>query len=135
MLCVLFHRYIDCVNTKVMQDIISSKLYTEQFDAIQDCFRIIGFTEEVMWNHLKTCIQIVSFVWSYYFYYNVFVAKMFLLFYIQEVNSVYRILAAILNTGNIEFTSTTSQHQSDMSEVPNSEALDNGTSLNDSLIS
>lgn len=30
-----------------MQDIISSKLYKEQFDAIQDCFRIIGFTEEV----------------------------------------------------------------------------------------
>uniref|UniRef100_A0A8C2PXK4 Myosin IIIB n=1 Tax=Cyprinus carpio TaxID=7962 RepID=A0A8C2PXK4_CYPCA len=40
-------RYIDCVNGKVMQDIISSKLYKEQFDAIQDCFRIIGFTEEV----------------------------------------------------------------------------------------
>lgn len=35
-----------------MQDIVSSKLYTEQFDAIQDCFRIIGFTEEVTqtWN-------------------------------------------------------------------------------------
>uniref|UniRef100_A0A673NA96 Myosin-IIIb-like n=1 Tax=Sinocyclocheilus rhinocerous TaxID=307959 RepID=A0A673NA96_9TELE len=30
----------------LMQDIISSKLYEEQFDAIQDCFRIIGFTEE-----------------------------------------------------------------------------------------
>uniref|UniRef100_A0A8C2J702 Myosin IIIB n=1 Tax=Cyprinus carpio TaxID=7962 RepID=A0A8C2J702_CYPCA len=43
-------RYIDCVNGKVMQDIISSKLYKEQFDAIQDCFRIIGFTEEV---HVK----------------------------------------------------------------------------------
>ncbi|KAI7808281.1 putative myosin-IIIb, partial [Triplophysa rosa] len=85
-------RYIDCVNSKVMQDIISSKLYTEQFGAIQDCFRIIGFTEE-------------------------------------EVNSVYMILAAILNTGSIEFTSTTSQHQSDMSEVPNSEALDNAAAL------
>ncbi|XP_067265787.1 myosin-IIIb isoform X2 [Chanodichthys erythropterus] len=85
-------RYIDCVNGKVMQDIISSKLYKEQFVAIQDCFRIIGFTEE-------------------------------------EVNSVYRILAAILNTGNIEFTSTSSQHQSDKSEVPNSEALDNAAAL------
>ncbi|XP_016131775.1 myosin-IIIb-like [Sinocyclocheilus grahami] len=81
-------RYIDCVNGKVMQDIVSSKLYQEQFDAIQDCFRIIGFTEE-------------------------------------EVNSVYRILSGILNTGNIEFTSTSSQHQSDKSEVPDSEALDN----------
>ncbi|XP_059417300.1 myosin-IIIb [Carassius carassius] len=85
-------RYIDCVNGKVMQDIISSKLYKEQFDAIQDCFRIIGFTEE-------------------------------------EVNSVYRILSAILNTGNIEFTSTSSQHQSDKSEVPDSKALDNAAAL------
>lgn len=49
--------------------------------------------------------------------------------FVQEVNSVYRILAAILNTGNIEFTSTTSQHQTDKSEVPNSEALENSKSL------
>uniref|UniRef100_A0A8C1TJ59 Myosin IIIB n=1 Tax=Cyprinus carpio TaxID=7962 RepID=A0A8C1TJ59_CYPCA len=76
----------------MLLDIISSKLYKEQFDAIQDCFRIIGFTEE-------------------------------------EVNSVYRILSAILNTGNIEFTSTSSQHQSDKSEVPDSEALDNAAAL------
>lgn len=46
---------------------------------------------------------------------------------LQEVNSVYRILSAILNTGNIEFASITSQHQTDKSEVPNSEALENGT--------
>ncbi|XP_036422044.1 myosin-IIIb isoform X2 [Colossoma macropomum] len=85
-------RYIDSANGKVMQDIVSSKLYKEQFDAIQDCFRIIGFSEE-------------------------------------EVNSVYRILAAILNTGNIEFTSITSQHQTDKSEVPNSEALENAAAL------
>ncbi|XP_053483869.1 myosin-IIIb [Ictalurus furcatus] len=85
-------RYIDGANGKVMQDIVSSQLYKDQFDAIQDCFRIIGFSEE-------------------------------------EVNSVYRILAAILNTGNIEFTSTTSQHQTDKSEVPNSEALENAAVL------
>ncbi|KAK5890268.1 hypothetical protein CesoFtcFv8_013803 [Champsocephalus esox] len=85
-------RYIDTQHCKVMQDIVSSKLYTEQFDAIQECFRNIGFTEE-------------------------------------EVNSVYRILSAILNTGNIEFASITSQHQTDKSEVPNSEALDNAASL------
>ncbi|XP_047011938.2 myosin-IIIb [Ictalurus punctatus] len=85
-------RYIDSANGKVMQDIVSSQLYKDQFDAIQDCFRIIGFSEE-------------------------------------EVNSVYRILAAILNTGNIEFTSTTSQHQTDKSEVPNSEALENAAVL------
>uniref|UniRef100_A0A9J7XNZ5 Myosin IIIB n=1 Tax=Cyprinus carpio carpio TaxID=630221 RepID=A0A9J7XNZ5_CYPCA len=68
-------RYIDWVHGKVMQDIISSKLCKEQFDAIQNCFRIVGFTEE-------------------------------------EVNSVYRILSAILNTGNFEFTSPSSHHQS-----------------------
>lgn len=39
---------------------------------------------------------------------------------------MYQILSAILNTGNIEFTSITSQHQTDKSEVPNSEALENG---------
>lgn len=39
---------------------------------------------------------------------------------------MYRFLSAILNTGNIEFTAITSQHQTDKSEVPNSEALENG---------
>lgn len=39
---------------------------------------------------------------------------------------MYRILSAILNTGNIEFAAITSQHQTDKSEVPNSEALENG---------
>ncbi|XP_068507647.1 myosin-IIIb isoform X6 [Syngnathus scovelli] len=85
-------RYIDNQHRKVMQDIISSKLYKEQFEVIQECFRNIGFTEE-------------------------------------EVNSVYRILSAILNTGNIEFAAITSQHQTDKSEVPNSEALENAASL------
>ncbi|XP_065818524.1 myosin-IIIb isoform X4 [Labrus bergylta] len=85
-------RYIDSQHCKVVQDIVSSKLYKEQFDAIQECFRNIGFTEE-------------------------------------EVISVYRILSAILNTGNIEFASITSQHQTDKSEVPNPEALENAASL------
>uniref|UniRef100_A0A8C9W3P6 non-specific serine/threonine protein kinase n=1 Tax=Scleropages formosus TaxID=113540 RepID=A0A8C9W3P6_SCLFO len=84
--------YIDNEHGKVMQDIVSRKLYKEQFDAIQDCFRIIGFTEE-------------------------------------EVNSVFKILSAILNTGNIEFAAITSQHQTDKSEVPNSEALENAAAL------
>ncbi|XP_076026052.1 myosin-IIIb [Genypterus blacodes] len=85
-------RYIDSHHNKVMQDIVSSKLYKEQFDAIQECFRNIGFTEE-------------------------------------EVTSVYRILSAILNTGNIEFASITTQHQTDKSEVPNPEALENAAAL------
>uniref|UniRef100_A0A3Q3BDT5 non-specific serine/threonine protein kinase n=1 Tax=Kryptolebias marmoratus TaxID=37003 RepID=A0A3Q3BDT5_KRYMA len=85
-------RYIDSQQCRVMQDIVSGKLYKEQFDAIQECFRNIGFTEE-------------------------------------EVTSVYRILSAILNTGNIEFAAITSQHQTDKSEVPNSESLENAASL------
>ncbi|KAK1165684.1 myosin-IIIb-like isoform X2 [Acipenser oxyrinchus oxyrinchus] len=85
-------RYIDNENGKVMQDIISNNSYKDQSEAIQHCFRIIGFTEE-------------------------------------EVNSVYRILSAILNTGNIEFAAITSQHQTDKSEVPNAEALENAASL------
>ncbi|XP_078537714.1 myosin-IIIb [Lissotriton helveticus] len=43
----------------------------------------------------------------------------------EEVNSVYRILAGILNIGNIEFTAISSQHQTDKSEVPDAEALEN----------
>ncbi|CAL8343516.1 unnamed protein product [Boreogadus saida] len=85
-------RYINSQHCKVMHDIVTSKLYKDQFDEIQDCFRIIGFTEE-------------------------------------EVTSVYRILSAILITGNIEFAAITSQHQTDKSEVPNSEALENAASL------
>ncbi|KAK7939555.1 hypothetical protein WMY93_002881 [Mugilogobius chulae] len=85
-------RYINCQQCKLIQDIATCKMYTEQFDAIQECFRNIGFTEE-------------------------------------EVNSVYNILSAILNTGNIEFASITTQHQTDKSEVPNSEALENAASL------
>ncbi|KAM8934081.1 myosin-IIIb [Pelodytes ibericus] len=47
----------------------------------------------------------------------------------EEVNSVYRILAGILNTGNIEFTSISSKHQTDKSEVPDGEALENAAAL------
>lgn len=47
MVWFILFRYIDSANGKVMQDIVSNKLYKDQFDAIQDCFRIIGFSEEV----------------------------------------------------------------------------------------
>lgn len=42
---------------------------------------------------------------------------------------MYRILAGILNIGNIEFAAISSQHQTDKSEVPNAEALENGNCL------
>ncbi|KAJ7398057.1 Myosin-IIIb [Pitangus sulphuratus] len=80
--------YIDNETGKVMHDIVTKDSYGRQFEAIQHCFRIIGFTDE-------------------------------------EVYSVYRILTGILNTGNIEFAAISSQHQTDKSEVPNPEALDN----------
>ncbi|XP_066468288.1 myosin-IIIb isoform X3 [Tiliqua scincoides] len=85
-------RYIDNDTGRVMHDIISKESYGKQYEAIQHCFRIIGFTDE-------------------------------------EVHSVYRILAGILNTGNIEFAAISSQHQTDKSEVPNAEALDNAAAL------
>ncbi|POI34062.1 hypothetical protein CIB84_002189, partial [Bambusicola thoracicus] len=80
--------YIDNETGRVMHDIVTKDSYGRQFEAIQHCFRIIGFTDE-------------------------------------EVYSVYRILTGILNTGNIEFAAISSQHQTDKSEVPNPEALDN----------
>ncbi|XP_074404616.1 myosin-IIIb isoform X1 [Zonotrichia albicollis] len=85
-------RYIDNETGRVMHDIITKDSYGRQFEAIQHCFRIIGFTDE-------------------------------------EVYSVYRILTGILNTGNIEFAAISSQHQTDKSEVPNPEALDNAAAL------
>ncbi|XP_053926550.1 myosin-IIIb isoform X3 [Cuculus canorus] len=85
-------RYIDNETGKVMHDIVTKDSYGRQFEAIQHCFRIIGFTDE-------------------------------------EVYSVYRILTGILNTGNIEFAAISSQHQTDKSEIPNPEALDNAAAL------
>nr|XP_033800014.1 myosin-IIIb [Geotrypetes seraphini] len=85
-------RYIDNETGKVMQDIVTKETYRKQFEAIQHCFRIIGFTDE-------------------------------------EVHSVYKILAGILNTGNIEFTAKSSQHQTDKSDVPDAESLENAAGL------
>ncbi|PNI86333.1 MYO3B isoform 3 [Pan troglodytes] len=85
-------RYIADEAGRVMHDITSKESYRRQFEAIQHCFRIIGFTD-------------------------------------KEVHSVYRILAGILNIGNIEFAAISSQHQTDKSEVPNAEALQNAASV------
>eukprot|EP00072_Mus_musculus_P072770 XP_017174533.1 PREDICTED: myosin-IIIb isoform X9 [Mus musculus] len=81
-------RYIAGETERVMQDITSKESYRTQFEAIQHCFKIIGFAD-------------------------------------KEVHSVYRILAGILNIGSIEFAAISSQHQTDKSEVPNPEALEN----------
>ncbi|XP_069926810.1 myosin-IIIb isoform X2 [Oryctolagus cuniculus] len=85
-------RYIADETGSVVHDITSKESYRRQFEAIQHCFRIIGFTD-------------------------------------KEVYSVYRILAGILNIGNIEFAAISSQHQTDKSEVPDAEALENAASV------
>ncbi|XP_069791758.1 myosin-IIIb-like isoform X5 [Narcine bancroftii] len=85
-------RYIDNDKNENMHDILMNSSYRERFEAIQHCFRIIGFTDE-------------------------------------EVRSVYRVLAAILNTGNIEFASRASKHQMDKSEIPDGEPLEITSSL------
>ena len=41
------YRYIADETGKVMQDITSKESYRRQFEAIQHCFRIIGFTDKV----------------------------------------------------------------------------------------
>lgn len=43
---ILF-RYIDNEIGRVMHDIVTKDSYGRQFEAIQHCFRIIGFTDEV----------------------------------------------------------------------------------------
>ncbi|XP_032256909.1 myosin-IIIb [Phoca vitulina] len=85
-------RYIADETGRVIHDITSKESYRRQFEAIQHCFKIIGFTD-------------------------------------KEVHSVYRILAGILNIGSIEFAAISSQHQTDKSEVPNAEALENAASV------
>ncbi|XP_038440723.1 myosin-IIIb isoform X3 [Canis lupus baileyi] len=85
-------RYIADGTGRVIHNITSKESYRRQFEAIQHCFRTIGFTD-------------------------------------KEVHSVYRILAGILNIGNIEFAAISSQHQTDKSEVPNAEALENAASV------
>ncbi|KAG7487450.1 hypothetical protein MATL_G00023560 [Megalops atlanticus] len=50
-------------------------------------------------------------------------------FTLEELGSVYSILAAILNTGDIEFASVASEHQTDKSNISNMGVLDSTASL------
>lgn len=47
MVIVFDDRYLADGTGRVMQDITSKESYRRQFEAIQHCFRIIGFTEKV----------------------------------------------------------------------------------------
>lgn len=45
---------------------------------------------------------------------------------LQELGSVYSTLAAILNSGDIEFSAVASEHQTDKSDISNASVLENG---------
>ncbi|XP_069815195.1 myosin-IIIa isoform X2 [Dendropsophus ebraccatus] len=85
-------RYLQNEHIKMVQDFMNNAFYKTQFDLIEQCFKVIGFTME-------------------------------------ELGSVYSILAAILNVGNINFTSVASEHQIDKSNISNPSVLENSASL------
>ncbi|OCT75584.1 myosin-IIIa isoform X2 [Xenopus laevis] len=85
-------RYLQNEHIKMVQDFMNKPFYKSQFELIEQCFKVIGFSME-------------------------------------ELGSVYSILAAILNVGNIDFTSVASEHQIDKSHINNPAVLENAASL------
>ncbi|XP_019387386.1 PREDICTED: myosin-IIIa isoform X2 [Crocodylus porosus] len=85
-------RYLQNDHFRIVQDLMNNSFYKSQFELIEQCFKVIGFTME-------------------------------------ELGSVYSILAAILNVGNIEFSSVVSEHMIDKSNISNPVALENCASL------
>ncbi|XP_069067462.1 myosin-IIIa [Pleurodeles waltl] len=85
-------RYLQNENIRLVQDVVNNSFYKTQFELIEQCFKVIGFTME-------------------------------------ELGSVYSILAAILNVGNIEFSALISEHQIEKSIISNSTVLENSASL------
>ncbi|XP_030624792.1 myosin-IIIa [Chanos chanos] len=85
-------KYLQSEQIKLVPDIVSNPFYKEQFEGVEQCFKVIGFT-------------------------------------LEELGSVYSILAAILNAGEIEFASVASEHQTDKSNISNMGVLENTASL------
>ncbi|XP_044196292.1 myosin-IIIa isoform X1 [Thunnus albacares] len=85
-------KYLCNEHVKLGPDIVSNTFYKEQFDAVEQCFKVIGFT-------------------------------------LEELGSVYSTLAAILNSGDIEFSPVASEHQTDKSNICNISVLENVASL------
>ncbi|XP_007934606.1 myosin-IIIa [Orycteropus afer afer] len=85
-------RYLQNDHLKTVQDMMNNSFYKSQYELIEQCFKVIGFTME-------------------------------------ELGSVYSILAAILNVGNIEFSSVVTEHQIDKSHISQHAALENSASL------
>ncbi|XP_060104316.1 myosin-IIIa [Heteronotia binoei] len=85
-------RYLQNELLRTVQDFMNNSFYKSQFELIEQCFKVIGFTME-------------------------------------ELGSVYSILAAILNVGNIEFSSVVTEHMIDKSIISNPTPLENSASL------
>uniref|UniRef100_A0A8C2V117 Myosin IIIA n=2 Tax=Chinchilla lanigera TaxID=34839 RepID=A0A8C2V117_CHILA len=85
-------RYLQNDHLRTVQDMTNNSFYKSQYELIEQCFKVIGFTME-------------------------------------QLGSVYSILAAILNVGNIEFSSVATEHQIDKSYIYNHVALENSASL------
>ncbi|XP_040921899.1 myosin-IIIa [Toxotes jaculatrix] len=85
-------KYLCNEHIKLGPDIVSNTFYKEQFDTVEQCFKVIGFT-------------------------------------LEELGSVYSTLAAILNSGDIEFSPVASEHQTDKSNISNISVLENVASL------
>ncbi|XP_054621198.1 myosin-IIIa isoform X2 [Dunckerocampus dactyliophorus] len=85
-------KYLCNDHIKLGPDIVSNTSYKEQFDAVEQCFKVIGFS-------------------------------------LEELGSVYSTLAAILNSGDIEFSAVASEHQTDKSNITNMTILENVASL------
>uniref|UniRef100_A0A2K6G0X6 non-specific serine/threonine protein kinase n=1 Tax=Propithecus coquereli TaxID=379532 RepID=A0A2K6G0X6_PROCO len=85
-------RYLQNDHLRTVQDMMNNSFYKSQYELIEQCFKIIGFTME-------------------------------------QLGSIYSILAAILNVGNIEFSSVATEHQIDKSHISNHTALENSASL------
>ncbi|KAI4886958.1 hypothetical protein NFI96_032432, partial [Prochilodus magdalenae] len=89
-------KYLQNEHIKLVPDIVGSAFYKEQFEAVEQCFKVIGFT-------------------------------------LEELGSVYSILAAILNAGDIEFASVASEHQTDKSNITNMAVLESALSVHFSV--
>ncbi|KAK5849943.1 hypothetical protein PBY51_014237 [Eleginops maclovinus] len=85
-------KYLCNEHIKLGPDIVSNTFYKEQFDAVEQCFKVIGFS-------------------------------------LEELGSVYSTLAAILNSGDIEFSPVATEHQTDKSNISNISVLENVASL------
>ncbi|XP_030653867.1 myosin-IIIa [Nomascus leucogenys] len=85
-------RYLQNDHLRTVQDIMNNSFYKSQYELIEQCFKVIGFTME-------------------------------------QLGSIYSILASILNVGNIEFSSVATEHQIDKSHISNHTALENCASL------